>query len=113
MLIKKKCGWEIPESAATPETMFWNRRAVLKGLGAIGGAVAAGAVAAGALPGAAFASHEESGEADPSADLYPVPSNEAFKLDRPLTPEKFAAHYNNYYEFGTGKKDPALRTPPL
>ena len=104
MLIKKKRGWEIPESAATPESMFWNRREMLKGLGAIGGAVAAGAVTVGALPGAAIASHEESGEADPSADLYPVPPNEAFKLDRPLTPEKFATHYNNYYEFGSQKE---------
>ena len=104
MLIKKKRGWEIPESAATPESMFWNRREVLKGLGAIGGAVAAGAVTVGAQPNAAIASHKESGEADPSTNLYPVPSNEAFKLDRPLTPEKFATHYNNYYEFGSQKE---------
>ena len=51
MLIKKKRGWEIPESAATPESMFWNRREALKGLGAIGGAVAAGAVVLPAMPG--------------------------------------------------------------
>ncbi|MDP6473817.1 MAG: protein-methionine-sulfoxide reductase catalytic subunit MsrP [Alphaproteobacteria bacterium] len=99
MLIRKRRGWEIPESAATPESLFFNRRAVLKGLGAIGGAVAAGA-----LPGAAHAAHDETGEADPSADLYPAAENKAFKLERPLTPEKLATHYNNYYEFGSQKE---------
>ena len=99
MLIKIKRGWEIPESAATPESLFLNRRAVLKGLGAIGGVVAAGA-----LPGVARADHDESGEDDPSAHLYPAAANEAFKLGRALTPEKFATHYNNYYEFGSQKE---------
>ncbi len=99
MLIRKRRGWEIRESAATPESVFLNRRAVLKGLGAIGGAAAAAA-----LPGSALAGHSESGEADPSAALYPVAENEAFKLERPLTPEKFATHYNNYYEFGSQKE---------
>ena len=99
MLIRKRRGWEIPESAATPESLFFNRRAVLKGLGAIGGAIGAAA-----LPGAALAAHDETGEADPSADLYPAAENQAFKLERPLTPEKFATHYNNYYEFGSQKE---------
>ena len=39
-------GWEIPESQATPESVFLNRRALLTGAGAIG----AGAMLA---PGAA------------------------------------------------------------
>ena len=104
MLIKRKKGWEIPDSQATPEAVFLNRRAVMKGVGAIGGMIAAGA----ALPGAAWAGHSESEEADPSAKLYPVARNEAFKLDRPLTPEKFATHYNNYYEFGSQKEIYAL-----
>ncbi len=100
MLIKRNKGWEIPESRATPESVFLSRRAVLKGVGAIGGMIATGAV----LLGAAWASHEESGEADPSAHLYPVAQNEAFKLKRVLTPEKLATHYNNYYEFGSQKE---------
>ena len=84
-------GWEIPESLATPESVFLNRRALLTGAGAIG----AGAMLA---PGAAFAQ-----AADPSAHLYPAPRNENFKLDRALTPEDVNARYNNFYEFGTTK----------
>ena len=104
MLIKIKRGWEIPESAATPESLILNRRAVLKGMGAIGGAVAASALTAGALPGVAQAAHDESGDDDPSAGLYPVAENKAYTLDRPLSPEKIATHYNNYYEFGSQKE---------
>jgi sulfoxide reductase catalytic subunit YedY len=32
-----------------------------------------------------------------------VPRNEAFTLDRPITDEKLAVTYNNYYEFGSSK----------
>ncbi len=104
MLIKRNRGWEIAESQATPESVFLNRRTLLKGAGAIGGMIAAGTIAAGALPGMALAGHKESDEVDPSAGLYPVAQNETFKLDRRLTPEKFATHYNNYYEFGSQKE---------
>jgi len=84
-------GWEIPESQATPESVFLNRRALLTGAGAIG----AGAMLA---PGAAFAQ-----TADPSAHLYPAGRNETYKLDRALTPEDVTSRYNNFYEFGTTK----------
>ena len=100
MLIKIRRGWEIPERAATPEGFFRNRRQVLKGIGAIGGALAVGTLA----PGAARAGHDEGPSNDPSAGLYPVAANPAFTLDRELTPEKFATHYNNYYEFGSQKE---------
>jgi sulfoxide reductase catalytic subunit YedY len=84
-------GWEIPESQATPESVFLNRRALLTGAGAIG----AGAMLA---PGAVFAQ-----TADPSAHLYPAGRNETYKLDRALTPEDVTSRYNNFYEFGTTK----------
>ena len=31
MLIKRKRGWELPESAATPESVYLNRRQLMKG----------------------------------------------------------------------------------
>ena len=34
-----------------------------------------------------------------------APHNDAFSLDRSLTEEKVAAHYNNFYEFSSGKED--------
>ncbi|WP_346894114.1 protein-methionine-sulfoxide reductase catalytic subunit MsrP [uncultured Roseibium sp.] len=93
MNIIHKRSWEIPESAATPEDVFWNRRRFLAGLGASGLALGAGGFAR-----PAFA------EDDPSAKLYPVPRNEAYKLDREVTPESVTSVYNNFYEFGSHKQ---------
>lgn len=101
MLIRRRNGWEIPEREATPELFFRNRRAVLKGLG-YGVALAGTAPLAASMPGAR--AEDEGVEADPTADLYPVPRNEAYALDRPLSPEDIATRYNNYYEFGSHKK---------
>jgi sulfoxide reductase catalytic subunit YedY len=94
MFIHRKKGWEIPEREATPEHFFAARRALLKG------AAATAAIATGALgAGRAFAG----GEPDPSLALYPAPRNEGFTLDRAVTPETINSHYNNFYEFGSGK----------
>jgi sulfoxide reductase catalytic subunit YedY len=86
-------GWEIPESLATPEHLFWNRRAFV----AAGGAAA---LAFWAAPGAA---QRVSDLPDPTQDLYPAKRNESFVLDRPITDEKVNTNYNNFYEFGTSK----------
>ena len=93
MLIKRKRGWELPESAATPESVYMNRCNLLKSLGA-------GSILLGGAPGLAFAATEA---ADPSASLYPVKRNEKFKLDRAITDEKYVTTYNNFYEFGSSK----------
>jgi sulfoxide reductase catalytic subunit YedY len=91
MLIKKIHGWEIPEAQVTPEHVFLNRRQFVAALGvgaatAIGGAGAARAMA------------------DPSAGLYPVATNPAFKdAGRAVTPKEINTTYNNFYEFGTSK----------
>ncbi len=34
MLIRSKRGWELPESAATPEALFHDRRRLIQGLAA-------------------------------------------------------------------------------
>ncbi|MGE0658369.1 MAG: protein-methionine-sulfoxide reductase catalytic subunit MsrP, partial [Reyranellaceae bacterium] len=31
MLIKRRRGWELPESAATPEAVYLNRRQLMRG----------------------------------------------------------------------------------
>ncbi len=97
MLTRSRPSWYLPESAATPEHVFHQRRSLLKGM--------AGGLIAGGLPlgvtglaaGTAFASE------DPSAHLYPVAQNKKYTLDRPLTDEHIAAKYNNFYEFGSHK----------
>ena len=43
-----------------------------------------------------------------AADLKASPS--PFKVDEPLTPEKDVTNYNNFYEFGMGKGDPAANS---
>ena len=89
MNIIRKRSWDLPEREATPEAVFFNRRSVLAGLSIAGGA---------GLPRAAFA------EEDPNAGLYPARRNEAYTLDREITPEKVTSIYNNFYEFGSHKQ---------
>ncbi|MET4701121.1 sulfoxide reductase catalytic subunit YedY [Constrictibacter sp. MBR-5] len=96
MLIRRRRGWEIPESAATPESLFFSRRAVIAAAAAAPAVLAAGSIGAGMRARAATAE-------GPAADLYPAARNPAFTLDRPLTDEAVATSYNNFYEFGTSK----------
>jgi methionine sulfoxide reductase catalytic subunit len=92
MRIISKRGWELPESAATPEHVFLNRRKLMLG--------GAGLIGASALaPMQAFAQ-----EVDPTLDLYPAERNAAFSLDRTMTDEQVASNYNNFYEFGSSKR---------
>lgn len=94
MLIKKS---EIPSSEITPRAVYemyrTNRRRFLAGLGAAG--------VAAALPLDAMA----------ATKLTTVPSN--YKVNEKTTPENVAQSYNNFYEFGTNKGDPAKNAHSL
>ena len=90
MLIKVKRGWELPESAATPQSVYLDRRRFLAG-------AAAGAILA---AGAPRLSHAAEGKL---ADKLPATRNPAYTLDRPLTDKTYATTYNNFYEFGSHK----------
>jgi sulfoxide reductase catalytic subunit YedY len=92
MLIKRRQGWELPERLATSEDIYLNRRELVRamGLGALGMS----------MPAAAFA---QAADADPSAKYYPAKRNDKYGDPRPLTDEKLATTYNNYYEFGSDK----------
>jgi len=91
MVIRRKRGWELRDSEATPETVFFGRRELIK-------AIAAGPIAAPML-GAALAAEQ----GDPSAGLYPAKRNPRYTLDRQMTDEKLVTAYNNFYEFGSQK----------
>jgi methionine sulfoxide reductase catalytic subunit len=98
MLIKRRRGWELPESAATPEALFQRRRELIKAITAAP-LLLAGGLGAG---GWAFADEES-----PWSDLYPVERNPAYGLDDripELTAEELATTYNNFYEFGSHKQ---------
>lgn len=81
--------WELPESAATPESLFRNRRSVLKMLG-IG---AVGALLPGGLSGAT---------AGFPTQRNPLYTGEGLQL----TPFDLVTSYNNFYEFSTDKSGP-------
>ena len=87
MLIMRRRGWELPESAATPEALALGRRAVLAGSAALG----LGGPAL--VPRTALAA--DAGGA--------APRNPKYDGGRPLSAEKDATTYNNYYEFSEQK----------
>ena len=89
MLIKRLKGWELPERLVTDEGAYARRRDIVKAMGL-------GAIAL-ATPGLALA------QDDPSAKLYPAKPNDGFGKPEPITAEKLATTYNNYYEFDTDK----------
>ena len=95
MLFKRKRGWELPESAATPEHVYLNRRTLLAG--------AAGLTVAGVLLSPARAQWDQVAD-DPTSDLYPVQRNLRYRVDRDVTDREIAATYNNFYEFGSHKE---------
>jgi sulfoxide reductase catalytic subunit YedY len=89
MLIKPPS--DIPSSEITPEPLYLNRRAFISRVTG----VAAGAALGGSLLGACDANAEEAaGEAG------------APQADSPTSYEDITT-YNNFYEFGTDKDDPA------
>ncbi|MCF6322498.1 MAG: protein-methionine-sulfoxide reductase catalytic subunit MsrP [Rhizobiaceae bacterium] len=87
-------SWELKGLEETPESAFLNRRQLMAGFGAATAIGAAGGFSAGLAQAAE----------DPSAKLYPFKRNEAFVLDRDLTPEDVNSTYNNFYEFGSHKQ---------
>ncbi len=96
MLIRSRKGWELPDSAATPEDVYLNRRNLLKA--AVAGPIAAGATTLLGNPAALAAPGD-----DPTAGLYPVTRNLRYTVERAMTGEDEATTYNNFYEYGSQK----------
>ena len=110
--VHRKADWLIPERDALPEATFLNRRQVLAGLG-FG---AAGLAGLGVLPAQGAT---DDGISRMLETLKPLPAqrNEAFTAERPMTPLRIAAQFNNFYEFSREKDDvwllaQKLRTDP-
>jgi sulfoxide reductase catalytic subunit YedY len=93
MHVIRRRGWEIPERHATPEHLFFNRRALL---------AASGAAALSLSPKLTLA-QRIADLPDPTGDLYPMRRNDKYALDRPITDETINGSYNNFYEFGSAK----------
>ncbi len=96
MLIRKPN--DIPSSEITSESAYMNRRSFLTSAAAAGAvALAAGRVARILQPGT---------DVEASTNLNPVKSP-LTTTGETLTTYDDITHYNNYYEFGTDKSDPA------
>ena len=99
MLIRKTPSWALKESDVTPESVYFNRRSILKAIGIGGGLAGAG------LAGTRLAYAGEDVPAPTGAKLDYVKTD--WGKDETPTPYEQATTYNNYYEFGTSKSDPA------
>src|ERR1700739_1122753 len=97
MLIKKV--GDIPYSEITPKSVYMDRRKFLAGVAAATGAATLGArsVSDWLQPARVLADETK---------LGPL-AKSPFSTDEPQTSVKDVTHYNNYYEFGTDKSDPA------
>jgi len=109
---------EIRSSEITPYRVYMNRRHFI-------GRSAKVAAAAALVPGLLVACDESSrmearpAPEDPGTDgIAPVPQEKDWgrvrsELDEPLTSYSDVTGYNNFYEFGTGKEDPARNAHTL
>ena len=87
MLIKRGGGFK--ESEVTPHAVYFNRRAFMLGAAALALAPPVGEAA------------------PPTGQPLKAAPNPAYRLGDPPTPFKDVTTYNNFYEFGMNKDDPA------
>ncbi len=97
MLIRIRKRNDLHPAEITPERVYLNRRECLKALGL--GALAA---SAGCSPAQTPAAAEEI-----PGPALPIAQRGRYVVDGPLTRYRDATHYNNYYEFGVDKGQPA------
>ena len=98
MLIRQPGPNQPASSEITPEGVYKDRRAVLAGM------VATGLLPAAALAGQAPAGPSAGGPIGKGGSLV---SRRTRSLDETPTSLDSVTHYNNFYEFGLGKEDPA------
>jgi sulfoxide reductase catalytic subunit YedY len=105
----------IPSSQITDESVFMNRRDILR----LGATATIGTLLAGCPAAEEAGATNDSSGAESSLRLLdnvkPAPAQ--YQVDEPTNRYSDVTSYNNFYEFGTGKKDPArnahtLRTEP-
>ena len=89
-------------SEITPEAVFRGRRELLRG--------ALGAIPAALLPACGRSEAPQAAAASPpSGPAIATAKSGAFSTDEPQTSWQDATHYNNFYEFGTGKDEPVVQ----
>ncbi len=101
MLIRPTPG--VKSSEITPERLYLDRRDFLQTVGW----PMLGAAAASVVPGSALI-----GPAD-AQPAIPNLKKSAYTVDEKLTPFEDVTTYNNFYEFGVDKEDPARNAHTL
>ncbi len=94
MFIKKRPSWALSHSDVTPESVYLNRRQFMAGTIAVAAGLSVPSLAS-------SAARPVPGE---SLEYVAMPG---FSTDEEKTPYDDVTRYNNFYEFGTGKGDPA------
>ena len=99
--------YQIRESEVTPEALTLRRREFLRA------AAAVSLFAAGCLPGDEGEAKSAATQAlEPLANVKSAPAG-PLRATEALTPYESATAYNNFYEFGTDKEDPAANAGSL
>ncbi|WP_347555128.1 protein-methionine-sulfoxide reductase catalytic subunit MsrP [Robbsia sp. KACC 23696] len=105
-------GDDIPRSEITPQALFHSRRQVMRQAVQLAGASAL-TTAAGVLPSLAHAAALQEMQANSGAQKLPATPNAAYRVSDSVTSFKDITSYNNFYEFGTDKADPARNAHTL
>ncbi|MBJ7539624.1 protein-methionine-sulfoxide reductase catalytic subunit MsrP [Marinomonas transparens] len=108
MLIRNKKYSDCSESEVTDESIYLNRRQLMKVMG--GGALGVGVI------GNASAALQGGNPLSPPLGLVSAYQNiieTSYGADEKAAPYDVAASYNNFYEFGYGKGDPKDRASQL
>ncbi|MDX5629453.1 MULTISPECIES: protein-methionine-sulfoxide reductase catalytic subunit MsrP [unclassified Brenneria] len=101
---------KLTEADVTPEAIFHQRRRVLKALGVTAASLTLPLSAQADL--LAWFKSGDRPKAPPGRPLS-FARPEDWRLDAPLTPEDKVTGYNNFYEFGLDKADPAANAGGL
>jgi sulfoxide reductase catalytic subunit YedY len=96
MLIRKPT--DLSYSDVTPKSVYDNRRKFLRAMGIVGVSAAAGA---------AWWELASPGNEAHATNKLGIASKSPFSTTEKQTPYNDVTHYNNFYEFGTDKTDPA------
>ncbi|MGD2131266.1 MAG: protein-methionine-sulfoxide reductase catalytic subunit MsrP [Maricaulaceae bacterium] len=108
MLIRTRKSWELTDNDITPRELYQNRRQIM--------AAGAAALGAAALPGCARAQDEDEtaaaqdaggGDMSPPSGALEYAETDYLPPEPELTPVDAVTGYNNFYEFGLDKGDPA------
>jgi len=111
MLLRRKCGWEIPEREATDRALFLSRRSFLASIGGgISGALALSCGRDLSRLQKDARGHTVLDTIPPVRTPYPFARNQRYTIDRDITDETIVGTYNNFYEFARSKDGAWQRT---